>query len=131
MSDYLPIYLPGDTLTSSASATITGGQVLVVSGSGTVAPAGGSSAKAVGVAAFDAASGAQVTMYGRGPVHETTASGGITAGDQVVSAAAGKVSTLAAASGTPDAAAVNSARSVIGIALTTAADTALVQWMEC
>lgn len=130
MADYSPIYLPGHEYTSTTSAAVTGGQLLMVSGSGTVAPASASSGKCVGVAGFDAASGALVTVFGRGPVHESTASGAITAGDQVVTGAAGTVATLAAASGTPDAAAVNAARAVIGIALTTAADTAKVQWME-
>lgn len=129
MSDYLPIHLPGKTFTSTASATVVGAQQLEVSGSGTVAPTSGASAKHVGTAAFNAASGALVTVYGRGTVHESVAAGAITAGDQIVTAAAGKVASLAAASGNA-AADINSARSVIGIALTTAADTALVQWME-
>lgn len=129
MADYTPIFFPGDTITSTTSAAVTGGQQLVVSGDGTVAPSAGSSAKVVGVAAFDAASGALVTLFGRGMTHEATASGAITAGDQVVSAAAGAVSTLAAAAGAT-AGDINSARSVLGVALTTAADTAKVQYME-
>jgi hypothetical protein len=129
MSDYTPIYLPGNAITGTASATITGRQTLVVSGSGTVAPSSGSSAKVVGLAAADAATNAYVTYYARGTVHESTASGAITAGDQLVSAAAGAVSSLAAASGNT-AGDINSGRSVLGIALTTAIDTALVQWME-
>lgn len=129
MPDYSPFFVPGRSITSTASATIVGGQVVVVSGSGTVGPAAGASAKVVGVAAMDAAANAYVTVFGRGAVHESVASGAITAGDQVVSAAAGAVSTLAAASGAV-AGDINNARSVIGIALTTASDTAKVQWME-
>lgn len=129
MADYSPIYLPGRAFTSTASATIVGGQALVVSGSGTVGPSAGASAKVVGVAAMDAASAATVTVFGRGTIHEGTASGAITAGDQLVSAATGAVSTIAAASGAV-AGDINNARSVIGVALTTASDTAKVQWME-
>jgi hypothetical protein len=128
MADYLPVYREGDAITLSASATITGGTVVEVSGSGTVGPAGAGSLKVVGVAAFDAASGARVTVYGRGMVHEVVNSGGVTAGDQLITAAAGKVATLAAASGNA-AADINAARQVIGIALTTAADTLKVRYL--
>lgn len=129
MSDYSPKYLPGATITATTSGTVTGGQQLVVSGDGTVAASSAASAAWVGAALCDAASGALVTMTGRGPVHISTASGAITAGDQLVTATAGKVAALAAATG--DAAAdINNARSVIGIALTTAADTAAVEWMQ-
>lgn len=129
MSDYSPKYLPGDTITATTSGVVTGGQQLVVSGDGTVAAASGSSAAWVGTALSDAASGAYVTMTGRGPVHVSAASGSITAGNQLVTAASGKVSALAAATGNA-AADINSARSVIGVALTTAADTANVEWMQ-
>lgn len=129
MSDYSPKYLPGDTITATTSGVVTGKQQLVVSGDGTVAASSAASAAWVGTALCDAASGALVTMTGRGPVHISTASGAITAGDQLVTATAGKVAALAAATG--DAAAdINNARSVIGIALTTAADTAAVEWMQ-
>lgn len=120
MADYVPIHNPGHEFTQTASATITGGQVLMNSGVGTVAPAGAASIKAVGVAAHDAANGAKVTVIGAvGAVHETTAQGAITAGDLLkVGTVAGSVATLGA--GTFD--------QVIGVALTTAADTALCQW---
>jgi hypothetical protein len=133
MADYTPVYLPGKAMTLTASAAITGGQLVEVSGSGTVAPTTASatpSAKVVGVAAFDAASGARVTVYARGTVHESTANAAITAGDQVASGAvAGTVKALAVAAGatTGD---INNGRSVIGVALTTAADLAKVRWME-
>jgi uncharacterized protein DUF2190 len=118
MGAYEPKFLYGDVLTGVASAAITGGQVLVVSGSGTVGPAGATAAPVIGVAAFDAASAAQVSYFPRGKVHVTTASGAITAGARVDSGAAGTV-----ASGV-------SSLTNIGVALTTAADTALVEWME-
>jgi hypothetical protein len=118
MSDYSPQFLPGKAITSVASATIVGGQTLVVSGNGTVGPAGAAAANFIGVAGNDAASGAEVLVFGRGTVHVSTASGGITAGARVDTGAAGTVATAA------------SALTNIGVALTTAADTASVTWME-
>lgn len=131
MSDYAPIFQPGDAITLTASATIVGGNTVAVSGSSTVAPAiTASAAKTIGVAAFDAAANSLVTVFGRGPVHETVAAGAITAGDQVVAGSvAGTVSSLAAAAGNTTAD-INNARTVLGVALTTAVDTAKVQWME-
>lgn len=113
MADYTPVFdADGDPFTLTTSAAVTGGQVLVVSGSGTVGPSAGASAVVIGVAAMDAASGARVTVYPLDAVHEITASGAITAGDGIVSAASGQVATAvvgtAAAAGT-----------LLGIALTT------------
>ncbi len=120
MGAYEPKFLYGDTITGTASATITAGQVLVVSGSGTVGPAGADAANVVGVAAHDASTTAPTLNYfPRGKVHVSTASGGITAGARVNSGAAGTVASAAAGTGN------------IGIALTTALDTAAVEWMEC
>lgn len=121
MSDYVPIHNPGHEITLTASATVVGGNTLAISGVKTVAPAISASAKKyVGVAAHDAANGAAVTVLsGVGQVHESVAAGGITAGDLViVGAVAGTIATIGA--GTFDQA--------IGIALNTAADTALCQW---
>lgn len=128
MSDYLPVYTPGQAVGFTASAVITGGQLVAVSGNGTVGPAGASSASYIGVAAHDAAANSRVTVYARGVVHESTAAGAITAGAQLAAAAAGTVATMAAAAANAlgD---INNARAVIGVALTTAADTALVRWM--
>ncbi|MET8334368.1 capsid cement protein [Streptosporangium canum] len=128
MADYLPIFLPGSVVALTASATITGGQLLAVSGTGTVAPAAAGSANWVGVAAGDAASGGRVSVYPRGVIHETTADGAITAGDQLQTGATGKVKALAAAAGATTAD-ITAARSVVGIALTTATDTNSVRWM--
>lgn len=118
MGAYEPKYLYVDTISGTASATITGGQVVAVSGNGTIGPAGADSNAVVGVAAHDAASGARLAYFPRGKVHVTTAAGGITAAARVNSAAAGTVASAAAGVGN------------IGIALTTAADTASVEWME-
>lgn len=118
MGAYEPKFLYGDQITATTSAAVTGGQVLAVSGNGTVGPAGVASAAVVGVAAFDAASGARVSYFPRGKVHVSTASGAITAGARVDGGAAGTVATAA------------SALTNIGVALTTAADAASVEWME-
>lgn len=118
MAAYEPKFLYVDVITGTASATITGGQVLAVSGNGTVGPAGADSNAVVGVAAFDCASGDRVSFFPRGKVHISTAAGAITAAARVNSAAAGTVASATAAVAN------------IGIALTTAADTAAVEWME-
>lgn len=104
MSDYTPRFKPGQAFTLQASAAITGGRLVAVSGSGTVATAGADSALLVGVAAFDvAASGDKVTIY-TGGVQKLVASGAITAGAGVVSDTGGKVKSAttatAAAAGT-------------------------------
>jgi hypothetical protein len=113
MSDYAPIYFPADRLPRTTSATVTKGQLLYVSGVDTVAPTSAATGAWIGVAGHDAASGAQVVVYTEG-VHELAASGSITAGDNVVPAAAGAVATQ----GTPSAA--NDVQ-VVGVALNTAA----------
>jgi len=119
MADYLPLYLPGETITSTASEAVTGGTLAAVSGDDLVGPAGADSAAVVGTFGFNAATGASVTVYGRGTVHMSVASGSITAGARVNAAATGKVKSAAAGTGN------------VGVAMTTAADGAQVKWMEC
>jgi hypothetical protein len=118
MAEYTPLFKPGQTWTSTASANVVGGRLVAVSGNGTVGPAGAASAAFVGVAAFDALANTLVTVFGRGQVHITTAAGAITAGDRVSTGAAGTIATAAAGVGN------------VGVALTTAADTALCTWVE-
>jgi len=117
MAEYLPLRMPGQALTSSASATITAGQLLSVSGSGTVAPSGAGDANWLGVAAFDAASGANVTVFTGGTQRIVAGTGGVTAGQLVHAGASGTVVTHT--NGTND-------YEVVGIALTTATATNLV-----
>ena len=105
MSQYLPIFKPGQAITLRASASITGGQVVSVSGNGTVAPAGNNSPSVVGVAGFDAAENDNVTIF-TGGVQHVAVDGGISSGAQVVSSSGGQVE---AADEDPN---------VIGIALT-------------
>jgi ABC-type Fe3+-hydroxamate transport system substrate-binding protein len=117
MAEYLPLHAPGAAFTRAASATITAGQLLEVTGSGTVGPAGAASTKCVGVAAFDAASGASVTVHAGGVQRLVVGTGGVTAGDIVAAGAAGTVVAIGAGVfGTK-----------IGIALTTASATAVAE----
>ena len=123
MADYTPVITGGaQPSTMTTSAPVTGGQVLIVTGSSTVGPAAAASGLVVGVAAHDAASGAQVTVWPLpGVTHETVTPTGITAGNALSSAAAGTVDpgtlgTLAAAG------------TLIGVALTTATAGNKCQW---
>lgn len=93
MAQYTPHFFPATQLSDPASATVTAGQLLYVSGDNTVAPTTAATAAWLGVAAHDAASGERVSYYTAG-VHELAASGTINAGDPVVPAAAGAVAAL-------------------------------------
>lgn len=95
MTDYLPHFTEGAPITRTASAPIIGGQVVIVSGPGTVAPSAGADAKWLGVAAHDAVAGQEVTVF-KGGVQRPLASAAIAAGDIVVTAATGRVVTNAA-----------------------------------
>jgi len=133
VADYTPVTIEGEVATSTATATIKGGDVLEVSGSGTVAPitpGATPSVKVVGMAVSDTNNGGRVSFYCFGPIHESIADGTVTAGDQVVTAttAARQVRTLAAVT-TPTAADVVGTRAILGVALTTAADNTKVRWM--
>jgi hypothetical protein len=118
MADYTPVNLPGHTYTSQASGTIAGGNVVMVSGSGTVAGATAAGAGAVcGVAGHDAVFGQKVTVFSRG-IHDLVSQGAIVAGTPVtVGSVNGSVATIGAAT----------FEKMIGIALTTGVDTALVR----
>lgn len=117
MAEYEPLHTPGKAITRQASGTITGGQLVIISGSGTVAASTAATHLWLGVAGFDAVSGDQVTVHCEG-VQRIVASGAITAGQLVEPATAGKVA--AHTNGTND-------FNVVGVALTTAADGALVE----
>lgn len=120
MADYTPIYTVNQLpFTSTTSTTVTGGQMLAVSGTGTVGPAAAGSLAVIGVAGHDAATGARVTVHPlAGLVHEFIAgTGGITAGQSVkVGATANAV--LPVSSGADN--------GQVGIALTTASAAAAV-----
>lgn len=121
MADYQPVFTGGaKPWTATTSAAVTGRRLLVESGSGTVAMAGADATDVVGVAAFDAGSGAKVTVWPiDGVIHELEASGATTTGAAIVSDANGQVksATLATAA---------AAGTLIGLATTTAAGSPLL-----
>lgn len=121
MPEYIPVFKPGEDVTATASAAIVGGQLVGVSGAGSVAPVTAAASPSwVGVATTDAASGAKVG-WTSGGVQELTCTTAVTAGDLVVpSGTAGQVATLAAVT-TPTAADVSGTRAIVGVALTSAA----------
>lgn len=134
MPDYTPVYLYGRSVTFTLSVACVGGDLLEVSGNGTVrpwVPNATPSNKIVGVAAQDAAVGARVTTWGFGPVHESVADGTVTAGDQVIASQnAGRQVKTAPAVTTPTPGDVTVTRAILGVALTTAADGLKVRWMQ-
>lgn len=118
MADYLPLHKPGEAITRSASAAITGGQLLSVSGSGTVAPCAAGDPNWLGAASKDTASGDTLTVFCGGTQRLVAGTGGITAGQLVHAGASGTV--VAHTNGTND-------YEVVGVALTTATATNLVE----
>lgn len=123
MADYTPVFPGAGPFTSQASGTISGGDCVEVSGSGTVAAAAAGSLKVVGIAAHDASSGQKVAVLPLKSVHETLAgAGGVTAGNPLkVGAASGKL--ILWVTGT------DSAAAFVGVALTTAAADASLRWI--
>ena len=119
--DYVPLFLPGCSVTCVAGAAITAGQVVSVTGgtltpgtpplftpvvttgtpnsatvSPTVAPTTGATAEQVGVASNTVPSGGTVAVWFDG-VHTLATASTIAAGDPVTAAASGGVADL----GTP------------------------------
>lgn len=117
MSDYVPVFKPGEDLTMTAGGTIAGGQLVYVSAANTVLITAGANAAWLGVATTDATVG-QRTVVTSGGVQELTASGAIAAGDVLISAAAGKVAAIGGGT---------TYSQVVGIAVTAAADAAKVR----
>ena len=93
MADHLPKFAGGPSVTLTASAAITGGQVVEVTGDRTVGPGTAASVKAIGTAAHDAASGSKVVVHLPGPVDTAVSAAAILAGAKVEAAAAGKIQT--------------------------------------
>lgn len=117
MAEYVPLHIPGKAVTRQASASIVGGNLVRVSGSGTVAPTSAASADWFGVAGFDANSGDDVVVYCEG-IQRVVASGSITAGATVEGAASGQVASHT--NGTND-------TNIVGLALTTVTSGQLVE----
>lgn len=121
MGDYSPKFAGGDPpITLKASADIVGGQLVMISGPSTVAPATAKTPKWIGVAGHNAKAGEEVTVH-KGGVQRPAASGAITAGDLVVCAAAGQVQSLAVVT-TPTPADVTDTRARVGLAVSTVAN---------
>jgi hypothetical protein len=98
MAEYTPVFANGTApWTLQASATVTGGRLVEVTGNGTVGPAGAASTKVLGVAAYDAASGAKVDVWPlAGLTHKVLGTGAINAGDNLAAGAAGVVAAIGA-----------------------------------
>lgn len=109
---HIHLFAPGASVTCTASADVTAGRLLEVTGDREVAHAGVASTKVVGAAATDVKDGGPVLVL-RGGIQELTAASVITAGDRVEAAADGKI---AKSSGVG-----------IGLALTGAAAEAVAQ----
>lgn len=146
MADFTPVFMPGTAQTLSAGGAITGGDLVTLSAASTVIKAAAiASAAYVGVAAHDASTGTKVTVHILKAVFDSIADGTVTVGDQVTttSTANRQVRSLpvvnVAIAGAPPLAsdintaintAVNQARAVIGIAVTTASDNQIVRWIQ-
>ncbi len=117
MAEYVPVFKPGEDITLTAGAAITGGRLVRASAASTVVETSAAVASWIGVATTDAASGGKVGITSGG-VQEVTASGAVAVGDVVIPAANGRVAAIGAGT--------NYAQQV-GIALTAAADGALVR----
>lgn len=91
MGEYTPTHIPGHDKTYTATAAVTGGQVIEVSATGeSGAPTSAASNHTVGLALYDAAIGARFAVCSGG--YQTPLSGAaITAGVPVKSGAAGTV----------------------------------------
>ena len=98
MADHSPKFKPGQDITLTAGAPITGKQLLAVSATAdnTVVPTSAAASNWIGVARQDTAVGEKVVVT-RGGVQPLIASGAIVRGARVVPAAAGAVATIGAA----------------------------------
>lgn len=124
LPEYNPPYETGVAITLTASAAVSAGDVLEVSGNGLVAPVtADASVKVIGVASNPGQPGDRLMIWGRGPVHELAADGIITAGDLVVASVTPGMGVRTA---TDD----DNPRAVLGVAITSAASGALARWME-
>jgi len=117
VSNYLPKFDVDDAFTLTASATITGGQLVTAAG----APAGANAVNWVGVAGYDVVSGDDFTVF-YGEHQRLTAAGAIAAGALVKCAANGQVTTYT--SGT------DSADTRVGVAMEAASGAGSVIWVR-
>lgn len=146
MADFVPVFMPGTAQTLGAGGAISGGDLVTLSAASTVIKAAANASTAyVGVAGHDATTGQKVTVHILKAVFDSIADGTVTAGDQLTTTATAnrQVKSLAASAanitGAPPLAsdintalnlAVNNARAVIGMAVTTASDNTTVRWIQ-
>lgn len=114
-------YFPGDRITFKASAAVTGGRIVAISGNKTVAPAVAGSTAIIGIALFDAAVNEYVTVATIG-VWDIRANAAVAAGDVLTTAGAG----VDAGSVTPVTVATQDPRTIVGRAIEAAALGAVV-----
>lgn len=95
MGDWLPRFSYEKPVPMTTSAAVTGGQLVYISGNGTVAPTSGASTLAFGIAAMDDAIGGNVITVYRACIGTIAASGSIAAGAAIIPAASGAVATIA------------------------------------
>ena len=118
MAQHIHKFAPGATVTFTAEAAVTAGQVVRITGDREVSPGTAAGKLAwIGVSATDAAAGDAVLVLTGGVQTLTSTAAVITAGDLVECADGGKVVKIAAVS-TPTAGDVTSTRAAVGIALT-------------
>jgi hypothetical protein len=110
MADHLPKFPSGTPVTHTASAAVTGGQLVVFTGNRRVAPAGAGAAIA-GVAGRDALAEEQLVVH-RGGGHVLLADTAIAAGGRVMAGATGRVAAWAPVGG----ATVAAPEHIIGVA---------------
>lgn len=94
MPDYAPVFEEGRAITCQASAAITGGQLVYLTGDYEVAPTEDATAAWLGVASTDAQPGDDVTVY-RSGTQRIVCTAAVSAGDLLVAASAGRVTPAA------------------------------------
>jgi Uncharacterized conserved protein (DUF2190) len=120
--DYTPIHVPGVAITLQAAGPIEPGDPVQVAGSGTIERADAGTDSYVGIAGHSAPIGGLVAVFCGKLVHEGPAENDITAGNPVAtSGTEGYQVTEAADPLDP---------SVIGLALTSAADAEDCRWLQ-
>lgn len=92
MGDYTPVQPTGAIVTFTASADVTGGQLVEVTGDMEVGPAGAGSIKVAGVASCDCPAGSELAVFTPAAnVEEVEVAASVEAGDHLKAAAAGTV----------------------------------------
>lgn len=109
-------FKPGADITVTASAAVTGGQLVEFTGDRRVGPAAAGSLVVCGVARQDAAVEGKVAVASGG-VYPLTATGAIAAGQRVMAAAGGTVAAVPAPAATPAAGDIANTRATVGYAL--------------